>query len=115
VAPAVSIACLLGRVASPDAEVNGSPAPNSTKWIFDVEQDTTAAQTLHFQILDARTGKPKDSPLLSFAITPLNESASGASLHISQPTGPDLAVKAKKVDSPIKYRIAIDAVHSLSR
>lgn len=113
-APAIQIACLLGRVASPDAEVNGNPTPNSTKWIFDVEQDTTAVQTLHFQILDARTGRPKDAALLSFALTALDEKASEARLRVPHPSGPDLTIEANKVGR-IRYRVSVDAVHSLSR
>lgn len=115
-AAAVRIACLLGRVGSPDADVDFSSAQkNSTRWVFDVEHDTGEMPSFVFQLLDTRTGRPKDNALVSLALTPLDGSAVDACLYVMSADLPNLAITADEDAGTVRYRVAVDAVHSLMR
>ena len=114
---AVVITQLLGRVSSdsPHVYCAGDPYGNSTRWVFDVEQDTAHASVFDFQL---RTWHNKGvfAPVVSFSLTPLSASCWEAKPYIEQPRLPRVTINIGKVFSgKILYRVALDLVHSTSR
>lgn len=115
---AVLIECLLGRVGSPDeeVEVNTSKAgPNSSRWIINVRHDAKDVQAFTINLLDHRARTKKKNGCISHSITPLDAGAAAARLRIPQPDLPDIRIELDRGDGVVNYRIAIDAVHSLMR
>lgn len=115
---AVNLKCRLGKVGSPDEHVavdTSRAGSNSNRWIIDVELDARIAQGFNLQLLDNRTGAPKQSGYVSHSLAPLNDLAAAARLHFAQPDLPVLHVKVNSVKGVVKYRIAIDVAHSLMR
>lgn len=115
--PAVEIICLLGKVrgTAPDVDVDVSEAEsNTSKWIFDVEQDTSQVQRFDLQLID-KNGHVRESAWFSPTLTPMDAAAAGAKLHIPEPNAPTITIACDDVKAIIKYRVTIDAVHSASR
>lgn len=112
----VVITQLLGRVSSGDLAVLciGDPYGNSTRWVFDVEHDTSRARSFELQ-LKSWNGKSIFAPVTSFSITPLSAGCWNAQPFIEQPRLPNILVAVGASASKIKYRIAVDLVHSTSR
>lgn len=116
---AVVITQLLGRVFSEDALVQGDPYGNSTRWVFDVAHDT--ARTAHFSFqLRSWNGKGVYAPIVSFSLTPLSAACWDAQPFIEQPQLPTIRIATRpsgfrEAFGTIKYRVALDIVHSTSR
>jgi hypothetical protein len=118
---AVVITQLLGRVSSEDALVlcQGDPYGNSTRWVFDVEHDTGRTSHFSFQ-LRSWNGKGVYAPIVSFSLTPLSAACWDAQPHIEQPKLPTILIATHPSGyngafGTIKYRVALDLVHSTSR
>jgi hypothetical protein len=114
----INVTCLLGKISSPSngVEVDVSKAaPNSTRWIFDVAQDTSTQQALDFQLLDNRSGKPKKSGFVSLDFTPRNAEATQARLHAPHINNSSFTIQADNIEKTILYRVTINAIHSLER
>jgi hypothetical protein len=115
--PAVEIICLLGKVRGLTAEVDvdvSEAENNSSKWIFDVEQDTSLVQRFDLQLLD-NAGHVKQRAWFSPTITSICREAAGARIHIPEPDAPTITLSCDDVKTTIKYRVTIDAVHSGAR
>jgi hypothetical protein len=111
----ISIRCILGKIVSLDANVDVSKAgSNSSKWIFDVEQDTTLSPEFHFELLDSKTHTIKTTEFLSPGVMPLNTLAAQAHIYMPEPKLPTLCIAADNV-GVIRYRVTLDTVHSLGR
>jgi hypothetical protein len=113
---AVVITQLLGRVSSGDLLVlcAGDPYGNSTRWVFDVEHDTARARNFEFQ-LRSWNGKNIFAPIVSFSLTPLSPGCWNARPFIEQPKLPNVSIAVDASAGKIKYRVALDLVHSTSR
>ena len=114
---AINITCLLGKISSPSdgVEVDVSrAAPNSTRWIFDVVHDTSAQQAFDVQLLDNRTKKAKNPAFVSLDFTARDAETTKACLH-----APDLnssiTIRTIDIEKTIKYRVTVNAIHSLER
>lgn len=90
-------------------------APNSTRWILDVEHDTSAQQAFDFQLLDNRSKKAKHSALISLDFTPRDAEAAKAHLHAPNLDAPTLTVQADNSGKIIRYRVTANAIHSSVR
>ena len=113
--PGINIRCILGRIISQDADVDsGAAGSNSSKWIFDVEQDTSMSPEFRFQLVDHQTRKIKTTEFLSPSFMPLNAQAARAFIYMLGADLPVLHVVADNVGM-IKYRVTLDTVHSLGR
>lgn len=113
---AVVITQNLGRVFSnnPDVNVVGAPLGNSTKWVFDVEQDTQKTSSFGFQLRGWRNQEILAS-IVSIGLTPLSSSFWDAKPYVSWPWVPNLSITTQKTQEPVRYRVVIDLVHSTSR
>ena len=115
---AVVITQILGRVSSSDPQVlcTGEPDGNSTRWVFDVEQNAWLKPRFSFQPRSWR-GRELVASTVSLSMTPLSASFWDAKPYIEKLTLPDLIVCAQELREmdKIRYRIAIDLVHSTSR
>jgi hypothetical protein len=118
---AVVITQLLGRVSSDDLPVlcQGDPYGNSTRWVFDVEQDTARARSFSFQ-LRSWHNKGVFAPIVSFSLTPLSVECWDAKPFIEQPKLPTIRISTQQSGfteafGTIKYRVALDIVHSTTR
>jgi hypothetical protein len=116
----VVITQLLGRIFSEDSQVCclGDPYGNSTRWVFDVEHDTREP-SFSFQ-LRSWNGKGVFAPIVSFSLTPLSTSCWDAKPFIEQPKLPTIRMSTQLSGfrggyGTIKYRVALDLVHSTSR
>jgi hypothetical protein len=113
----INITCALGTIASEDTDVAidaEETAPNSNKWVFDVEQDTSAVLSFSFSLIDTRTGKVKDAEVLSISLTPIDAPAAAAQLHAPVPFTPVIELAAIDM-GVINYRVTVDAIHSMVR
>jgi hypothetical protein len=114
----INVTCLLGKISSPSdgVEVDASKAAqNSTRWIFDVTQDTSAQQAFDFSLLDNRKKETKHSDLVSIDFTARDAEAAKACLHAPGLEGPALTVQAVDTGKTIRYRVTVNAIHSLER
>lgn len=111
----INIRCILGSLISQDANVDVSAAgSNSSKWIFDVEQDTSLAPEFRFRLVDHQTRKIKTTEFLSPSFMPLNAQAARAFIYMLGADLPILHLVADNV-GVIRYRVTLDTVHSLGR
>ena len=111
----IYIRCILGKVQSPSAYVTvdtENAVPNSTRWIFDVEQE--GLEQFSVELLDNKTGLPKVSGVVSPGICPLNEDAGFACIYVLDPELPVLRFAAE-FSGVIHYRVTLDTVHTLGR
>jgi hypothetical protein len=114
------IQCLLGRIA-PVAEVPNAVLVgerNATKWIFEIthEEEDPIAATFSLRLVDWRTGKPIPKGILQPTMLPRNHSAAQATVYF--PSCEDGLVGVSIEYTPkanAKFRLAVDAVHSLMR
>lgn len=106
---------LLGRVSSEEPFVfcEGDPYGNSTRWVFDVEQCTGINPSFSFQ-LRSWNGKGIFAPIASFSFAPLSDECWDARPFIEQTKLPSLRITARP-GYIVKYRVAIDLIHSTSR
>jgi hypothetical protein len=114
----IRIQCELGKITSPDedVEVDDSQAEgNSTRWVFFVEQDTEKRQTLRFHLRDFRTGKIKNSMIPSSVPVPMDRNAALANLRTPLPQGSVQIIELDNIKGIARYRVTVDAVHSLMR
>lgn len=98
------VASLLGSVVSSVTVDNSEALPNSTRWVFDVEQD---AGSFSFDLV-TRQGRILKPRVLSFSIAPLAPCFYAAEVHFSS-IEPLTLTCAKST----KYRVTIDTVSSL--
>ena len=99
------IVSLLGRIES-DVEVdNASASPNSTRWVFDIEQDPGSVA---FDL--TRNGKRVRAAILSFALAPLEPEFYAAKVYFSKTNGSGLELTCER---KTKYRVTIDTVASM--
>jgi hypothetical protein len=113
---AVRILCLLGKVESPDEYVeieSRDTTQNSSRWMFDVEHDTDAEPNFDLQLLEWRSGQPKDDGMVSITITPMCRNAALALVRVPEPDAPKLTFEADKVGT-VTYRVTMNFVHSLT-
>lgn len=111
----VVIKCLLGKISSTEADVDTAQAGiNSTRWVFDVEQDTAVTRELHVGLLDARTNRPKTSGCIAPSVMPLNALAAQAHIYMPVTDLPTLLLSVDNVGF-IRYRITLDMMHTFGR
>lgn len=116
--PSVRIQCELGRITSPDedVEVDDSRAEgNSTRWVFFVEQNTRLRQTLHFHLRDFRTGKIRNGMIPSPTPVPMDRNGALANIRVPLPEGAVQIIELDNIGGVARYRVTVDAVHSLMR
>lgn len=99
---------LLGRVASEEALLQGSPEGNSTRWVFNVFQ---CKETLKIQLVlpHRSTLTPR---ILSHSITPLSEVFWDARVYLLEENACTLVFHAR---TACRYRVTVDSVHSRNR
>jgi hypothetical protein len=116
--PSIRIQCELGKITSPDddVEVDTSRAEgNSTRWVFFVEQDTRKRQQLRFYLRDFRTGRIRNNMIPSPVPVPMDRNAALAHLRAPLPQGSVQIIELDDVGGVARYRVTVDAVHSLMR
>jgi len=120
------VTCILGHIqlvgGTPDVTLDVSSAKgNSTRWVFDVEQDSDAP-------LDVRlVGFHRPMPLRAGTLlgpnhSALNETAARSAIYFPNPTPEMLrvcAVRHAPLDpsaaSPMCYRVTVDTFHTSTR
>ena len=101
------IVSLLGRVRSVVEVDNTRAVSNSTRWVFDVEQD---AGSFAFDLLQA--GRVYRPLLMSPVLTPFAENFYEARVYFSKTNGSGLEITCEKAT---KYRVSIDTIASVVR
>jgi len=138
------ITCILGKVASPSEGVvvdSTRAHGNSSKWIFDVEHNLFVQTedsdqpilltktepdlilldlSFNVQLLDYRSSKPKPPGLLSPHVSPLDAFAAGSRIFFPEPDKLLIKVlfdteKTKSKPKSFRYRVTVDALHSMYR
>jgi hypothetical protein len=112
---------ILGCVSSPNAEVQGSPAENNTRWIADIE--LRAGQSLELSLLTFRGRRPIAPDLVSASLLPLNEGFWGVRpvFDLSQPGRVVIRSEGQRVaqdivlDEVARFRFSVDCIHSATR
>lgn len=99
-----NIKSLLGRVEATVVSDNSDSLPNSTRWVFDVEQD---AGSFSFDLV-SRHGQKLKPRVLSFSLTPLDPGFYSAEVYFSNTEA--LTLTCSKAT---RYRVTIDTVSSL--
>ena len=98
------LVALLGRLSSSASVDNSDTLSNSTRWVFDVEQDA-GSFTFDLVTRQDRILKPR---VLSFSIVPLDPGFYEANVYFS-----NLAPLTLTCSKNTKYRVTIDTVSSL--
>lgn len=98
------IVALLGRVVASVPADCSDALPNSTRWVFDVEQDA-GSFSLELVTRQDRVLKPR---VLSFSIAPLDPEFYSANVHFSS-----LEPLTLTCTKSTRYRVTIDTVSSL--
>lgn len=109
---------VLGKIRS-DAEVDGEPLGNSTRWIFDVDQ---CSPEIRVQLAFKYT-KPKGELLRSYSLAPLSPGFWGAKVWLEEEVdeeGNETLVLHANIARGLglmacKYRVAIDTIHTSTR
>jgi hypothetical protein len=112
---------ILGCVAAPGADVQGSPAENNTRWIADIS--LRVGQEVDLTLLTFRGRKPLTPDLVSAALLPLNEDFWSARpvFDMSQPGRVRILCKGTPVapdvvsDVVASFRLSVDCIHSATR
>lgn len=101
------IVSLLGRVRSVVEVDNSQTVSNSTRWVFDVEQDPGSFE---FDLL--HRGVIFRPLLMSPTLTPFSASFYEARVYFSKSNGSGLELTCEKAT---KYRVTIDTIASVVR
>ena len=113
------ITCRLGRVSSPTEGVKikglDSSMGNSNRWILDIE--APGDSEVELVLLDYRSRKPKPQGLLAPHAVPMNPTGALASVFFPEPDKLVLCVLRgdDKQQEPARFRLTVDALHSLMR
>lgn len=104
---------ILGRI-SADVEVDDTtePAPNNTRWIFDVEH---AFGDIAIQLLDPRSGLAIEPDMMSLSLLPRSLSFYEAKPFVENIAGGTFNIRHTKDALPCSYRVAVDVLHSATR
>lgn len=108
----VSLAQVLGKIRSEGAELLGSPAANSTRWVFDVATDS--GKQIAIELLDFRSDRPLNPDVMSFSFTPGNRAAYKAQ-PVLREDGGMLIIDTLKTEETAVFRVFVDVMHSATR
>jgi len=114
------IQCLLGRILPVEGVPNATllGVRNSTKWLFEIthDEEDLSEMTVQLRLIDWRTGKPIPKGMLTPVILPRTKEAAQACVYFPSCEDGVVAVSIESIPKGVaKFRLAVDAVHSLMR
>lgn len=108
----VTLKQVLGRIDAPGCVIEGVPAANNTRWIFDINGET--GKDIEISLLEFRSGKRIKLDLSSIALT-----AQSAEFYEAKPhfvlVNNTLVLRSDKINAACKYRVSVDILHTATR
>jgi len=108
-----SIVEILGLLDVVGMELGGNPAPNNTRWVFDVR--TANGEDIIVKLLDYRSGRTLKPELMSFYYAPMNDEAHDARVLLEEQGDGTLLISTEPTEKPALFRVGVDVMHSANR